>query len=159
MARERDLSWEALVEVTGANVGVERGALNAALASIREQSPDLDDGDLAILIKLRADQYRKGFDGAVLTPSALAKHWNRISTEAKTVKPIVAPKPDDPGWMMCGLCMNDAWLYVVGTEDTVPCPECNRGRKAEIAVYGAEGRFWGGREWSRGEVPQTIVLT
>ena len=159
MTREPDLSWEALVEVTGANVGIERGALNAALKSIRDQSPDLDDADLAVLIKLRADQYRKGFDGAVLTPSALSKHWNRISTEAKTVKPIIAPKPDDPGWLMCGLCLNDGSLFVAGSQDTVPCPECNRGRKAEVAAYGAEGAFWVGREWARTDAPQVVSVS
>lgn len=157
--RKLDLSWDALVEVTGATVEVERGALNAALKAIRSASSELEDADLAILIRLRADAYRKAFPDAALTPSALAKHWGRVQAEARTVKPSVAlPPPAD--WALCGLCQNDGWVFVAGTESSAPCPECDLGRKAERMTYKREGGFWDGKQWLRDtSAPQTVVLT
>jgi hypothetical protein len=153
---KRDLSFEALVEVTGANVSVERGALNAALHAIRSEMLDVPDEVLAEEIRFRARSYRKAMPGVILTPSALAKHWSRIVAEASDVKPEIA-KPLE-GWSLCGLCGNMAVVFVAGSQDCVPCPECNRGRKTEIAYYGREGAYWEGKNWFRGEEPHTVVL-
>lgn len=83
MAREPDLAWDALVEVTNANVSEERGALNRALAQIREQTSELeiDGGELAIIIRQRATIYRDVWPTVALTASALAKHWERVPVE------------------------------------------------------------------------------
>lgn len=83
MAREPDLAWEALIEVTNANVTEERGALNRALAQIREQTAelDVDGGELAIIIRSRAEEYRAVWPAVALTASALAKHWERVPVE------------------------------------------------------------------------------
>ena len=79
MPRERDLSFEKLAEVCGVDITgltpTTRGAMNAALKDIRLGTPDLDDADLAMVIEGRAEMYRKVMDGALLTPTALSKHW------------------------------------------------------------------------------------
>lgn len=141
MPRERDLSFEALVEVTNANVAAERGALNAALAQIREASPELDDADLAMLIQMRARSYRQAWPDITLTPTALAKHWGRVEEEA--------PKPTYPtrteGGTICTTCDGDKMVLVgyrrsesehpgeKGFDLMAPCPDCNSG---------ANGDFW-----------------
>lgn len=81
MARERDLAWEALVRATRANPAMERGALNAALAAIKEaaQVEGLHPDELPAEIERRAEAYQSGaFQGLTLTPTALAKHWFRV---------------------------------------------------------------------------------
>ena len=90
MARERDLSFEKLAEVCGIDITAltptARGALNKALADIRSATTDLDDGELALVIEAKANTYRKVMDGALLTPTALAKHWPNLDgmLEAQT---------------------------------------------------------------------------
>jgi hypothetical protein len=83
VAREPDLAWDALVAVTNANPSEERGALNRALAQIREQTAelDVDGGELAIIIRSRAEEYRAVWPAVALTASALAKHWERVPVE------------------------------------------------------------------------------
>lgn len=157
MTRPRDLSWEALVEVTGANVSVERGAVNFALASIRSEMTDVPDETLAEEIRFRARSYRKAWPNAALTPTALSKHWSRIVAEAAEVKPTPAAPVE--GWSMCALCGNGAWVFIAGTDDAAPCPLCNKGRKAEVSAYGREGGFWDSRNWIYGSAPQEVVLT
>ena len=159
MERERDLSFEALVEVTGANISAERGALNRALMEIRSEMEDVDDPDLAEEIRFRAAAYRRAWPTVALTPTALSKHWSRIQMEAQTPTTKVAAVEPEQGWWLCGLCQNDGWVFVAGTNDTAPCPECNRGRKAEIAAYRREGGFWENRNWVRGEGPQEVVVS
>ena len=79
MPRERDLSFEKLAEVCGVDITAltptTRGAMNAALKDIRLASPGLDDADLAVIIDGKAATYVKVMDGALLTPTALSKHW------------------------------------------------------------------------------------
>ena len=79
MPRERDLSFEKLAEVCGVDITAltptARGALNRALSDIRSATEELDDGELALVIESKAATYRKVMDGALLTPTALAKHW------------------------------------------------------------------------------------
>jgi hypothetical protein len=132
-----DLPWEALVEVTGATVASERGALNAALKQIREASDKLTDEELAGEIRYRSKTYRETFPGMALTPTALAKHWERI--------PIEAPKPTYPsqkgGTSICATCEGDK-LVLVATrpsanerspyDEYAPCPDCNAGAKGDF---------------------------
>jgi len=82
LARERDLSFEKLAEVCGVDITqltpTARGALNKSLSDIRSATEDLDDGELALVIETKARAYVKVMDGALLTPTALAKHWPNL---------------------------------------------------------------------------------
>ena len=81
--REKDLAWEALVEVTGADVEQMRGQLNAALGSIRKATVDegWDEEELVEAIHARAAGYRELFADVPLTPTAFSKWWNMILPE------------------------------------------------------------------------------
>ena len=133
------------MEVTGATVASERGALNAALKQIREASDQLTDEELASEIRFRAETYRKTFPGMALTPTALAKHWERI--------PLEAPKPTYPEPSPAGECSTCGGnkLVVYSTrpieggipdhihvmEEFAPCPDCNSG--ASVGFWRADG--------------------
>jgi hypothetical protein len=82
LPRERDLSFEKLAEVCGVDITAltptARGALNRALSDIRSATTELDDGELALVIEAKASTYRRVMDGAILTPTALAKHWPNL---------------------------------------------------------------------------------
>jgi hypothetical protein len=82
LPRERDLSFEMLAEVCGVDITAltptARGALNKSLADIRSATTELDDAELAMVIEAKASTYRKVMDGALLTPTALAKHWPNL---------------------------------------------------------------------------------
>ena len=132
MSRPIDLSWEALVEVTGATVASERGSLNAALAQIREASDQLTDEELASEVRHRAGVYRKMWPDMALTPTALSKHWERI--------PLEAPKPTVPEYKPseCQTCGGDRLVvyssrpapakmegHELVFEEFAPCPDCN----------------------------------
>jgi hypothetical protein len=86
MSRPRDYSYEALAEVTGTDLEAGRGQLNAALKSIREQSEISDSYLLADEIHERAKMYRRLMPDALLTPTALAKHWKRVYEENMKVR-------------------------------------------------------------------------
>jgi hypothetical protein len=134
MERPQDFSFEALVEVTGATVSSERGALNAALRDIREAADELTDEELASEIRYRASIYRAMWPDMALTPTALSKHWERI--------PLEAPKPTYPEPSPAAECetcggnkfvvystrpsANPLSLY----EEVAPCPDCNSGANA-----------------------------
>lgn len=80
MPRKPDLAFEALVEVTDANIDAERGRLNIALRAIRvawEREGGLPD-DLAAEIPRRAQAYHDMWPTMALTPTALAVHWHRV---------------------------------------------------------------------------------
>lgn len=81
MARARDLSFEALAEVTSTDWTVGRGKLNEALSGIRVQMPDVEDAELATEIVYRAKLYRRLMPNALLTPLALNQHWKRVLEE------------------------------------------------------------------------------
>jgi uncharacterized protein with PIN domain len=128
MSRPPDHSFEALVAATSATVSAERGALNAALKVIRNAEPELEDEDLALLIKLRADAYRRAFPEMALTPTALAKHWDRVLQEAP--KPTYQEVRHD----RCRVCEGHKMVLVRQSaspnprspyEEWAPCPECN----------------------------------
>jgi hypothetical protein len=154
--RPKDLCWEALIEVTGANVSMERGALNASLKEIRDEMPDVDAVDLAGEIVYRAGLYRKAFPGAALTPTALAKHWTRVLTEGRATPALAAPAAPQS---RCTLCRDNGWVFVQDTDDTAPCPSCLKGSRAEKAGYGHEGAFWGKHTWAHGRIPGEVVLS
>lgn len=88
--RARDYAYEALAEVTATDPEVGRGQLNSALRDIRTQHPALasteDSYLLAAEVHERAKLYRQVFEGAALTPTALAKHWGRLPEEGKKLK-------------------------------------------------------------------------
>lgn len=88
--RERDYSYEALAEVTSTDWDTGRGELNAALRDIRAQEPALASVENSYLLSAeihdRAQIYRQVFEGAALTPTALAKHWRRLPEEARKLK-------------------------------------------------------------------------
>lgn len=79
----RDYAFEALAEVTSTDWETGRGQLNAALKSIRTECEIEDDYLLAAEIYERAKMYRVLFENAVLTPTALAKHWKRVAEAPK----------------------------------------------------------------------------
>jgi hypothetical protein len=83
MSKPRDLSFEALAHETSTDWTVGRGELNAALKSIRSQSSELEDVELATEIVYRAKLYRTFMgEGIALTAGALAKHWRRVREQA-----------------------------------------------------------------------------
>lgn len=124
--RPKDPAWEALVEVTGANVSQERGALNRALAGIRLQTSELDvSGDeLALMIRHQGNLYREVFPEMPLTCSALAKWWGKLDAEAERLRALAVAKADaleekrkTKGANLraennCTTCCGNAWVVV-----------------------------------------------
>ena len=84
MSRERNLSWDALVAVTGANEDFSDGRIAAALKGIRaaaQKEGFVDDESVAEEIPRRAQAYRECFPSCALTPTALASHWMRVMVQ------------------------------------------------------------------------------
>ena len=106
-----------------------------ALKAIREQEPDLDDEDLALLIRLRAEDYRKMYPEMPLTPTALAKHWNgRVPRDGECRNEERAQSPADKPPHRCATCGGDKVVVVAFRqspnplspyEEMAPCPDCN----------------------------------
>lgn len=121
---QRDYAFEALAEVTSTDWNAGRGELNAALKSIREQTPEITDGYiLHVEIHDRAKAYRQMFgDGITLTPSALAKHWKRVIEARPKPTATLSPAVQDD----CPTCGGDKMIWVSDTA-TAPCPDCNAG--------------------------------
>lgn len=121
MGRARDLGYETLAEVTATDQNEGRGKLNAALASIRRQSPGLEPELEASTIRQRAVQYRRMWPTMTLTPNALAAHWLRIDEEAKRLGAVA--KTNQWAQSGCAICGDDHW--VDNADGTVsPCPQC-----------------------------------
>lgn len=141
----RDYSFEALAEATNTDWNAGRGELNAALKSIREQSEIEDDYLLADEIHVRAKLYRKVMGDAILTPTALAKHWARVFEELETRR-LVDSTNQAAKTTVCETCSGDRfvlyatrkpvttqWMAEHGIsasevdmlEEYVPCPDCN----------------------------------
>src|SRR6187401_1259298 len=98
----RDYAYEALAEVTSTDQSVGRGQLNAALRDIKHQTPEIEDSYLlSAEIHERAKMYHAVFPEIALTPTALAKHWQRVKEQAPkrsganltAEAPSVLPKP------------------------------------------------------------------
>lgn len=85
--RKPDLLWEALLAACGIDPGEltdsARGAANKAAAQLRgvQATP--------AQVKLRARVWPQRFEGATLTPTALARHWAQLA-------PNVAGGPEPP---------------------------------------------------------------
>jgi len=89
MSRRPDPAFDALVEVTRANVEMERGRLNTSLKAIRiawENEGGLPQ-DLPREIGLRAEAYKRAMPKMMLTPTALAVHWSRVVEESASKTP------------------------------------------------------------------------
>lgn len=95
VSRPRDYAYEALAEVTATHPDEGRGQLNAALKSIRTQSEIEDSYLLSDEIHERAKMYRALFPDVALTPTALAKHWERVYAETQR-RPKLGPPPELP---------------------------------------------------------------
>lgn len=79
MQRQPDHAWDALVNVTGANPEFERGRIAIALKAIRAASADsIAAEELPLEIERRAKLYHQAWPTMTLTPTALARHWNRV---------------------------------------------------------------------------------
>lgn len=81
--RAPDPLFESVATVCGINWRGEltssaRGALNRAVGELRELDPVPSPAEVG----RRAEQYRSGFPGARLTPSALVKHWPTLALPA-----------------------------------------------------------------------------
>lgn len=124
--KEREYDFEALAEVTGTDWTAGRGELNSALKSIREQSGIEDGYLLADEIHVRAKLYRQVFEGAALTPNALAKHWLRVFEEAeqrKASRPTTNARAEATH---CALCNGDRFVLVESEPDRYAvCPDCS----------------------------------
>lgn len=154
-SRPRDLSFEKLAEVCGVDVGAldgqSRGLLNRALRLMREATPDLDDGELAMVIEGKAASYLKVMGGALLTPTALAKHWAQLEglvaqqqAREQRVNAITNPS-------QCSTCGGDRMVLAYyrpaanahpahrkpqdGFEEWTPCPGCNPTASAIAIAY------------------------
>lgn len=149
--RTRDYAFEALAEVTGSDWNAARGELNAGLTSIELQEPQLEPKSMALAdeIHRRAVMYRDVMDGAILTPTALAKHWRRVQseTEEKEARARASrPATNRSAQVECQTCGGNRFVFVgtrpvVATawmkengfepqgesEETAPCPDCNSG--------------------------------
>lgn len=120
--RPKDYAYEALAEVTATDMNGGRGELNAALKLIREQTPELADDSfmLAEVVRARAKMYRSVMGDVLLTPTALAKHWQRVwaeSQEREKTRSTNQPTPDTE----CSTCAGDRFV-VVGTRPPVVSP-------------------------------------
>jgi hypothetical protein len=135
MSRPRDLSFEALASVTSTDWDKGRGELNHALKSIREQSSQLDDTELATEIVYRAKLYKQSMgDGIYLTPSALAKHWLRVVEQAPRRQVVNAERASTG----CQTCDGHGMVLVSTRPSLNPdspfeewglCPDCRGVRK------------------------------
>lgn len=135
-----DYAYEALAAATQTDMTQGRGQLNAALKAIREQTT-LRDADLAAEIERRARSYRVLMAGAVLTPSALAKHWLRCAEATQPTQ-----QTNRSVSVTCQTCGGDrfvtyamrrpqqsVWMKEKGIEphydrlieEVAPCPDCN----------------------------------
>jgi len=148
--RAKDYAYEALAEVTATDMNGGRGELNMALKLIREQAPEVADDNflLSEMIRARAVMYRSVMGDVLLTPTALAKHWQRVFEEAEHRKGLGATNQASTKSAECATCGGD-WFVVVATrkpmmsplllergvkpvvgelfEEVAPCPDCGQG--------------------------------
>lgn len=155
MMRERDYAYEALAEATDADMNANRGELNVALKTIREQAQIEDSFLLSVEIHEQAARYRQVMGPEVLlTPTALAKHWTRV--RAVSLRPTGTNLTAKLPLAECPTCRDDR-MVVVGTrrpvqsswmeqrgirpseagelEEVAPCPDCNAGADTKFRRY------------------------
>jgi len=140
--RPRDYSFEAMAEVTGADLtqltNDERGRINKALKELRVFIED--DYILADAIYEHAKAYKIVYPEIALTPQALTGQWSSILEKAGqktkprlTASPSVAVPP--PGRRVCETCEGDRMVFMGtrdGNEEWAPCPDCNSGANADF---------------------------
>src|SRR5262245_1538560 len=134
---KRDHAYEALAEHTQTDMNAGRGELNAALKTIRVLSP-LQGELLAGEIEVRCRAYRRLMPTAMLTPTALAKHWIRCGAELPSTE-----QTNRSVWTQCSTCGGDRfvpysmrkaetsqWMREHGLEasgfydEVASCPDC-----------------------------------
>jgi hypothetical protein len=84
VSRQRNVSWDTLVEVTGANEDFSDGRIAKALQGIRAAAQKeglVEDEQIALEIRRRAQKYRECFPMCALTPTALASNWIRVMVQ------------------------------------------------------------------------------
>lgn len=106
-----------LSEVTLTSVSVGRGELNHSLKLIRALEPGLADFTLAGEIRLRAQAYAELWPDMALTPTALAKHWLRLTRPRHHGTNLHAPTG-------CPTCGGDGYIET-DTLQAVRCPACS----------------------------------
>ena len=188
MSRDIDHGWEALVEVTNANVSQERGALNRALALIKQQAGELEGDELALVITHQAGLYREVFPTMPLTANALAKWWGKLDEEAERLRALdaekaaaLAEKRKTRGVNLsvesnCVTCHGNLWVTV---GHRVPkATAWARERKIEPKLHPSDPGheqtapcpvcnahssvmpgYWDGKTWAYGERPGELVIS
>jgi hypothetical protein len=183
--RPKDHAWEALVEVTNADVATMRGALNKALAQIKTASAELDveGAELALIIKGRAALYREVFPELPLTPTSLSSWWTRIEGEASRKREYAEEqlKRQARGTNLrshshCTTCGGDHYV-VVSHRQPQPTNWMHE-HKIEIKLHPKERGFeetapcpvcnldapvlpgfWEGKRWEYGSEPGELVVS
>jgi hypothetical protein len=127
--RQSDPAYEALAEATSADMEGSRGELNRALKLIRDQTDAIGE-HLASEIRTRALMYRQVMPDVMLTPTALAKHWQRLETEVRK-QPPATNRTAQTG-TDCETCGGDRMVLVQtrpapngAHEEYSCCPTCN----------------------------------
>lgn len=182
--RPTDHAWEALVEVTNADVATMRGALNKALSVIKASAAeaDIEGLELALLIKGRAHLYREVFPELPLTPTSLASWWTRIEGEAERKREYAEEqaKRQTKGTNLrshfhCTTCGGDR--YVVVAHRQPQATSWMHDHKIEIKLHPKERGFeetapcpvcnidapvlpgfWAGKQWEYGSEPGELVI-
>lgn len=177
-----DHGWEALVEVTNANPSEERGMLNQALAQIKAKCEGLDSEEIGMVIRARAETYRTVWPTMALTPTALAKHWDRVTVEQerKVVYDGEEEKKRKKGTNLhaksdCVTCGGDHFVTVNyrqpkpsiwGTEHGIKHKQHPNDRgyeeTAPCPVCNTNSpvmrNFWDGRSWEFGSEPGEVRI-
>jgi biotin operon repressor len=90
--REPDLIFEAIANACGIDItqltGTSRGQLNKAAKELKEIGATPDD------VTAKAQAFRRQYEQATLTPTALAKHWPQLASATHKVKQGPATCPD-----------------------------------------------------------------
>jgi hypothetical protein len=145
--KPRDYSFEAMVEVTGADISQltsdERGRINRALKELRVLIED--DYILADAIHEHAKAYKIVYPEIALTPQALTGQWSSIQEKAGAMtKPRLTQSPSaavpPPGRRVCETCDGGRMVFTGtrdGNEEWAPCPDCNSG--ANVEFWRADG--------------------
>jgi len=91
-AKKKDELFESIAEACGIDIrqltGSSRGQLNKAAKELRDIGAKPGD------VHAKAKAYRKQYENAVLTPSALVKHWPSLVTQKKTREQPADTCPD-----------------------------------------------------------------
>ena len=145
--KPRDYAFEAMVEVTGADISQltndERGRINRALKELRVFIED--SYVLADAIHEHAKAWKIVYPDIAITPQALTGNWSSILGKAADItKPRTtqSPSPDvpRPGFAICETCNGDRMVWVGtrdGFEEWAPCPDCNS--HANVDFWRADG--------------------